>query len=108
MNTSELVPDNDDRMLLRVVEETFADETWRRKAPVVSHNSVTGARSDWAREHEMNVEFGQDSAALATAHTELTGQFATTPTQQVLTDAATGLYRLARPLEALEDPAWRV
>lgn len=108
MNTSEFVPDNVDRMLLRVVEETFADEPWRREAPVVIVNDVTGALSAWAREHEMNVHFVQDSAALAAAHTKLTGQVATTPTQQVLTDAATVLYRLARPLEALEELAWLV
>lgn len=108
MNTFELVPDNVDRMLLRVVDELFAEHPWRRAAPVVIVNDVTGTLSAWAREHELDVRFVQDSAALAQSHRDLTGPIATTPSPEVLTDAATVLYRLARPLEALEELSWLV
>lgn len=108
MNSSEFAPDNVDRMLLQVVEETFAAQPWRRDAPLVVVNDVTGALSDWARTQRMPVRFLQDSAAAARAHAELTGPVATAPSREVFTNAATVLYRLARPLEALEELAWHV
>ena len=36
-------PDNVDRMLIRVLEETLTVEPWRREQPVVIINDVTGA-----------------------------------------------------------------
>lgn len=106
--TQKFAPDNVDRMLLRVVEETFETEPWRRDAPVVVVNDVTGALSAWARQHELHVRFVQDSAGLAAAHADITGPVATAPTADVLSDAGTVLYRLARPLEALEELSWMV
>lgn len=106
--TPEFAPDNVDRMLLRVVEETFETEPWRRNAPVVVVNDVTGALSSWARQHELDVRFVQDSAALTAAHADVTGEVAAAPTADVLADAGTVLYRLARPLEALEELSWLV
>jgi len=102
-------PDNVDRMLLRVLNETLAAEPWRREAPVVIVNDVTGALSHWAREQMRDVRFVQDSAALAAQQAHLTGSsISPTPTPEVLADAVTVVYRLARPLEALEEFSWLV
>lgn len=108
MTNQVYTPDNVDRMLLRVLEETFETEPWRQAAPVVVINDATGALSAWAVEHELDVRFIQDSAGLAVAHADLTGPVATVPTPQVMSNAATVIYRLARPLEALEELAWQV
>ena len=108
MTPAEHEPDNIDRMLWRVVEETFEAEPWRRTAPVVVINDVTGALSAWSREQHLEVRFVQDSAALAVAHADITGPVSTIPTPEVLSGAATVLYRLARPLEALEELSWLV
>ena len=108
MTPAQLEPDNIDRMLLRVLEETFEAEPWRRTATVVVINDMTGALSAWAREQQLDVRFVQDSAALATAHADITGPVSATPTPEVLAGAATVLYRLARPLEALEELSWLV
>lgn len=101
-------PDNVDRMLLRVLEETFEVEPWRKAEPVVVINDATGALCAWAVEHELDVRFVQDSAELAAAHASVTGPVATSPTPDVFAGVATVLYRLARPLEALEELAWQV
>ena len=106
--TQEFAPDNVDRMLLRVADETFETEPWRRSAPVVVVNDVTGALSSWARQYGLDVRFVQDSATLAAAHANVTGPVATAPTADLLAGAGTVLYRLARPLEALEEFAWLV
>lgn len=101
-------PDNVDRMLIRVLEETFAAEPWRASAPVVVINDVTGALSSWAVQQALDVRFVQDSAGLAQAQTAITGPVATAPGAEVLANASTVIYRLARPLEALEEVAWHV
>lgn len=106
--TQQLAPDNADRMLLRVAQEAFEAEPWRRTAPVVVIHDVTGALSSWARKHELNVRFVQDSAALAAEQGAITGPVEVTPSRAALSEAATVLYRLARPLEALEEVAWHV
>lgn len=108
MTDFEYAPDNVDRMLLQVVQETFEAEPWRRTAPVLVVNDATGALSAWARNQDLDVRFVQDSAALAVAHADITGPVATTPTPEVLAEVATVLYRLARPLEALEEFSWLV
>lgn len=108
MSDEPFAPDNVDRMLLRVLEETFAKEPWRKHAPVVVINDATGALSSWAVEHDLDVRFVQDSAALSTVQAPVTGPVVNLPTEDVLKDVATVLYRLARPLEALEELAWQV
>lgn len=107
--TNELfAPDNVDRMLLRVLEETFVAEPWRKTAPIVVINDATGALSDWAVKHDLDVRFVQDSAALGAAQAPVTGPVATSLSPEALNGAATVVYRLARPLEALEELAWQV
>lgn len=101
-------PDNVDRMLFRVLEETFAAEPWRTTAPVVVINDVTGALSAWTVEQALDVRFVQDSAGLAQVQAPVTGPVATTPSAEVLAGAGTVVYRLPRPLEALEELAWHV
>lgn len=108
MTDQPLVPDNVDRMLLRVLDETFRAEPWRRDAPVVVINDATGALSSWAVEQRLTARFVQDSAGLAAAHAEITGTVDTLPTEQVLMGAGTVVYRLPRPLEALEEVAWQI
>lgn len=108
MTTQRYQPDNVDRMLFRVVEETFAAEPWRASAPVVVINDVTGALSSWAVDRALNVRFVQDSAGLADAQAAVTGQVAPGPSVEVLAGASTVIYRLARPLEALEELAWHI
>lgn len=108
MTAFEFEPDNVDRMLLQVVQETFEAEPWRRSAPVLVVNDATGALSSWARNHDFEVRFVQDSAALADAHADITGSVSTTPTPETFAGVATVLYRLARPLEALEEFSWLV
>src|SRR5699024_1769823 len=107
--TNELfAPDNVDRMLLRVLEETFVAEPWRKTAPIVVINDATGALSDWAVKHDLDVRFVQDSAALGAAQAPVTRTVATSLSPEALNGAATVVYRLARPLEALEELAWQV
>src|SRR5699024_1938911 len=107
--TNELfAPDNVDRMLLRVLEETFVAEPWRKTAPIVVINDATGALSDWAVKHDLDVRFVQDSAALGAAQAPVTGTVATSLSPEALNGAATVAYRLARPLEAMEELAWPV
>ena len=108
MTTTQPTPDNIDRMLFQVLEETFTAEPWRRAEPVVVINDATGALSAWALERDLPVRCVQDSAGLATAHAPVTGPVAAVPSQDVLTDAATVVTRLARPLEALEELSWQV
>lgn len=108
MSSQPFAPDNVDRMLLRVLEETFAAQPWRKTAPVVVINDATGALSTWAVEHNLDVRFVQDSAALTAVQAPVTGPVPTRPNADVLDGAATVLYRLARPLEALEELAWQV
>ncbi|TQL72611.1 16S rRNA (guanine1207-N2)-methyltransferase [Enteractinococcus coprophilus] len=108
MMTQDITPDNVDRMLLRVLEETFTAEPWRREEPMVVINDVTGALSAWTLDQDLPVRFIQDSASLAAAHARITGSVAAVPTPEVLAGAATVVTRLARPLEALEELSWQV
>lgn len=101
-------PDNVDRMLIRVLEETLTVEPWRREQPVVIINDVTGALSHWAGNQQLTVRCIQDSAALAAEQAPLTGTMAATPNAETLQGAVTVVVRLARPLEALEELAWHV
>lgn len=108
MAVEDFTPDNVDRMLLQVVNETFAAEPWRRSAPVVVVNDATGALSAWVTQQGLDARFIQDSAGLALSHAALTGPVFTTPTPEALQSAATVITRLARPLEALEELSWHV
>lgn len=108
MTEQKFLPDNVDRMLLEVVEEAFAAEPWRKTAPLVVVNDATGALSTWAAAKGLDVRFVQDSAALAAAQAEVTGPVDIVPTPEVFSDAATVLYRLPRPLEALDEFSWQV
>ena len=108
MTSQQITPDNVDRMLLRVLEETFQAEPWRRAEPVVVINDATGALSAWALEQGLPVRFVQNSAALAAEQVSITGPVAAVPTPEVLAGAATVVTRLARPLEALEELSWQV
>ncbi len=101
-------PDNVDRMLLRVLDETLTAEPWRRSAPIVVINDATGALSTWVTDQGLEARFVQDSAALAAEQAAVTGAVTTFPTPEVFADAATVIYRLARPLEALEELSWQV
>ena len=108
MTNPHFVPDNVDRMLFRVLEETFDAEPWRKTAPVVVVNDATGALSEWVQSQGLHARFVQDSAARATQHAHVTGPVETLPNAEVLAGATTVIYRLARPLEALEEFSWQV
>src|SRR5699024_6770402 len=62
----------------------------------------------WALENGLDVRCVQDSAELGALQASVTGPLATCPSPDVLKGATTVLYRLARPLEALEELAWQV
>lgn len=108
MSNQQFAPDNIDRMLLRVLDETFEAEPWRKSAPIAVVNDVTGALSSWAVEHELEARFVQDASGLAAEHAHVTGPVATAPSPEVFQEIATVIYRLARPLEALEELSWQV
>src|SRR5699024_8990265 len=108
MIQSKVVPDNVDRMLLQVQDETLTAEPWRTTAPYVVINDVSGALSAWAREQKLQVRFVQDSAGLAADQASITGPVATAVSPDILDGVATVVYRLARPLEALEEVSWQI
>jgi|SRR5690625_4261353 len=108
MIQSKVVPDNVDRMLLQVLDETLTAEPWRTTAPFVVINDVSGALSAWAREQKLQVRFVQDSAGLAADQASITGPVATAVSPDILDGVATVVYRLARPLEALEEVSWQI
>ncbi len=108
MSHSKVIPDNVDRMLLQVLDETLTAEPWRTTAPFVVINDVSGALSAWTRQQNLQVRFVQDSAALAADQTSITGPVATAVSPEILDGVATVVYRLARPLEALEEVSWQV
>src|SRR5690625_7578309 len=97
--TQQLAPDNVDRMLLRVAQEALDAEPWRRTAPVVVIHDVTGALSSWARKHELNVSFVQESAELAAEQGAITGLVEVAPSEAATSDAATVLYTIAITVE---------
>ena len=108
MTQTKVVPDNVDRMLLRVLHETLTAEPWRITAPFVVINDVSGALSAWSTEQNLRVRFVQDSAWLAADQASITGPVARAVSRDILDGAATVIYRLARPLEALEEVSWQV
>lgn len=101
-----IMPDNVDRMFFRVLEETFAAEPWRRERPVLVVNDATGALTQWIQDQGLAVRVLQDSAARAAEQAHLTGPVETTPGPEIFQKVATVVYRLARPLEALEEFSW--
>lgn len=108
MTAQHFAPDNVDRMLLRVLDETFQAEPWRKSAPVLVVNDATGALSAWVQAQGLEARFMQDSASLAAQQTAVTGPVATAPSPELFSEVATVIYRLARPLEALEEFSWHV
>src|SRR5690625_4564699 len=108
MTAQHSAPDNVDRMLLRVLDETFQAEPWRKSVPVLVVNDATGALSTWVQAQGLEARFMQDSASLAAQQTAVTGPVATAPSPELFSEVATVIYRLARPLEALEELSWHV
>src|SRR5699024_3247754 len=102
MIQSKVVPDNVDRMLLQVLDETLTAEPWRTTAPFVVINDVSGALSAWAREQKLQVRFVQDSAGLAADKASITGPVATAVSPGILDGDTTEVCRVDWHVLALE------
>src|SRR5699024_12453306 len=100
MIQSKVVPDNVDRMLLQVLDETLTAEPWRTTARFVVISDVSGALSAWSREQKLQVLFVQDWVVLLEEHAFIVGTVDYTAANIVIELRARCIFTIHRCMRA--------